>query len=58
VTARDANAMIIFTETFFAWARSISKTDADSMGKIGISYDVEHVDPEASKKVLLMCHEL
>jgi len=58
VTARDGMAMIAFTETFFDWAKAVSAADADAMGRIGISYDVEHVDPEATKTALLMCKEL
>jgi hypothetical protein len=58
VTARDGAAMITFTHTFFDWAMSISATDAALMGKIGISFDVEHINPEDSKAALLLCQEL
>jgi hypothetical protein len=50
--------MITFTRTFFEWASQISHEDAMLMGKIGISYDVEHVNPEDSKAALLLCQEL
>jgi hypothetical protein len=58
VTARNGSAMISFTRTFFDWAMKISAADAALMGRIGISYDVEHVDPEDSKTALLLSRDL
>lgn len=45
VVSKDGSKMIEFTNTFFDWAASIPLDVAESMGKIGISYDVEHLDP-------------
>jgi len=58
VTEKDGEAMRDFTVKFFTWARSISAQDAAAMETIGISFDVEHMDPEVSKAVLIMCREL
>lgn len=58
VTSKDGNAMVTFTETFFRWASSISAADAAAMGRIGVSYDVEHIGPDFTKQVLLMGQDL
>ena len=58
VTARDGAAMITFTKTFFDWVMQISPSDAALMGRIGISYDVEHVNPEDSKAAMLLSRKL
>lgn len=58
VTKRDGNAMITFTNMFFRWIGRIPISDADQMGRIGLSYDVERFDPEIIKKALLLGQEL
>lgn len=58
VTARDGNAMVQFTRTFFDWVSGITPTDARAMGRIGVSYDVEHVHPDFTKRSLLLAQEL
>ena len=58
VTAKDGAAMLQFTETFFRWIATISHTDATAMGRIGISFDVEHMSSEDTKTVLLRCQQL
>ena len=58
VTAKDGAAMLQFAETFFRWIATISHTDATAMGRIGISFDVEHMSSEDTKTVLLRCQQL
>jgi len=58
VTKRDGNTMITFTNRFFRWIGSFPISDADQMGRIGLSYDVERFDPEIIKKALLLGQEL
>jgi hypothetical protein len=55
VTARDGEAMLRFTEVFFDWLDTFSAQDALRVGKIGISYDVEHMSPSYTERVLLLC---
>ncbi len=57
VTDRNGPAMITFTNTFFDWAETISPSDAELMGAIGISYDVERLDAEVSRTALLLCRD-
>lgn len=57
VTERSGPAMMTFTATFFDWAESISPEDAEEMGAIGVSYDVERLDAEVSKAALLLGRE-
>ena len=54
VVSKDGSKMIEFTNTFFDWAASIPSDVAVSMGKIGISYDVEHLDPTFTRDGLLL----
>jgi len=54
VTQKDGAAMIQFTKTFFDWLDGIPADVALSMGKVGISYDVEHLDPEFTKQALML----
>lgn len=58
VVEKSAEKMIRFTNTFFAWASSIPADIADSMGTIGISFDVEHIDPAATKTALQTAQQL
>ena len=58
VTTRDPEPMMEFTHSFFAWASAIPEAVAATMGTIGISYDVEHINPEATKEVLTTAQEL
>jgi hypothetical protein len=55
VTARSGLAMIQFTNASFDWATAVSQTDSDRMGRIGISYDVEHLSPTDTETALLLC---
>lgn len=57
VTAHDGDAMVQFTHTFFDWVDTISAFEAAAIGRIGISYDVEHVDPAYTERVLALCRE-
>ena len=57
VTAHDGDAMVQFTHTFFDWVDTISAYDAAAIGRIGISYDVEHFDPVYTERVLALCRE-
>ena len=58
VVEKSSEKMLQFTNTFFTWASSIPADVAVSMGTIGISFDVEHIDPEATKSALLLAQEL
>jgi hypothetical protein len=58
VTAKDGNAMVEFTKTFFGWVCGIDPVEAGAMGRIGLSYDVEHVHPDFTKRALLLAQEL
>jgi len=58
VVEKSSEKMIAFTRTFFNWASSIPADVAASMGTIGISYDVEHIDPEATKTALQLSQQL
>ena len=57
VVSKDGSKMIEFTNTFFDWAASIPRDVAISMGKIGISYDIEHLDPKFTKQGLMLAQE-
>jgi hypothetical protein len=58
VVEKSAEKMLQFTQTFFIWASSIPADVAVSMGTIGISYDVEHIDPEATRNALQLAQQL
>lgn len=58
VVEKSTEKMLQFTNTFFKWAASIPADVAVSMGTIGISFDVEHIDPVATKSALLLAQEL
>lgn len=58
VVSKNGSSMVEFTRTFFAWVSSIPADVALSMGKIGISYDVEHLDPEFTKAALTIARDL
>ena len=58
VVEKSGAKMSQFTSTFFAWAAAIPKDVATSMGTIGISYDVEHIDPDSTKSTLLLAQQL
>jgi hypothetical protein len=58
VVSKNGSSMLEFTRTFFKWVVSIPSDVAVSMGRIGISYDVEHVDPEYTRQVLILASEL
>jgi hypothetical protein len=49
--------MMQFTNTFFDWAASIPRDVAVSMGKIGVSYDVEHLDPKYTRDALILAQD-
>jgi hypothetical protein len=57
VVSKDGSKMIEFTNTFFDWVATIPRDVAISMGKIGISYDVEHLDPTFTRDGLLLAQE-
>jgi hypothetical protein len=58
VTSRDGQAMITFTHTFFRWLLTIPESEALLMGKIGLSFDVEHMHPDYVREVLLLARDL
>jgi hypothetical protein len=58
VFEKSGDKMLQFTNTFFTWAASIPADVAVGMGTIGLSYDVEHIDPEATKSALLLAQDL
>ena len=58
VVEKNGTAMIQFTRTFFNWVSKIPADVAMSMGTIGISYDVEHLDPNTTKTALQLAQQL
>jgi hypothetical protein len=58
VVSDNGALMVQFVSTFFDWAASISADDAAKMGKIGLSFDVEHIDPEFTKEALQKAQSL
>ena len=58
VVEKSGSSMLTFTRTFFTWAAAIPADVARSMGTIGISFDVEHMDPNDTKTALLLAREL
>lgn len=52
VTAIDHKAMMMFTDAFFDWFGAIKEEEAANMGYVGISYDVEHMQPEHTENIL------
>jgi len=48
----DGNLMLQFIDTFFAWAQAIPAESIGSLGKIGLSFDVEHMRPASTKSAL------
>jgi hypothetical protein len=44
--------MVEFVGTFYKWAAGLDKATAYSLGKVGLSFDVEHMAPSATKEAL------
>ena len=58
VTERNSEAMLVFVFTFFNWVKTISPVDAALIGKFGISFDVEKLNPKDTKRqALIFCAE-
>lgn len=55
VTQKDEAAMMTFVSTFFNWVRTIKPKDAKTIGRIGISFDVEMISAGHVELVLLEC---
>lgn len=58
VVEKSAEKLLLFTRTFFTFLASIPADVADSLGTVGISFDVEHFDPEATKDALVLSQQL
>ena len=58
VVEKSGAKMLTFTRTFFKWVSAIPTDVAVSMGTIGISYDVEHLDPQDTKDALVLAQQL
>jgi hypothetical protein len=56
--SRDGTLMEAFIDTFFSWAASISEDQISGLGKIGITFDVEHMAPEATRSALMLAQSL
>ena len=48
----DGSQMMIFIDTFFNWARGIPVDTIPALGRIGLSFDVEHMSPVVTKEAL------
>ena len=58
VKSADGNLMETFVDTFFTWAASLSADTADSLGTIGLSFDVEHMPATSTLKSLQKAQNL
>ena len=54
----NGTAMVQFVDTFYAWARNVSVSDIALIGRVGLSYDVEHIDASYTKQALLKAQAL
>jgi hypothetical protein len=52
VVEKSGAKMLQFTHTFFDFMATLSADVAASLGPIGLSFDVEHIDPEYTKQSL------
>ena len=58
VESDNGTLMSIFVNTFFDWASSLSSSTADSLGPVGLSFDVEHMTPASTKSALQLAQSL
>ena len=48
----DGSFMLTFIDTFFEWAQKIPSDVVPTLGRIGLSFDVEHMPPAVTKTAL------
>ena len=48
----NGSFMLIFIDTFFAWAKTIPEDVIPKLGRIGLSFDVEHMPSDVTKQAL------
>jgi hypothetical protein len=58
VISGDGSLMDAFIDTFFRWAASIPTEIASTLGTIGLSFDVEHIDPSVTSVELQKAQRL
>ena len=54
----DGSFMITFIDTFFAWAQNVPDDVIPRLGRIGLSFDVEHMPPGVTKEALQKAQSL
>jgi len=52
VVTANGTKMRVFVDTFYRWAQGIDAATIPSLGKIGISFDVEHMDAASTQTAL------
>ena len=58
VESNDGSLMSVFVDTFFNWAGALSVDTVETLGSIGLSFDVEHMDPASTKIALKKAQSL
>jgi hypothetical protein len=58
VVSGDGALMVEFIDTFFAWARTIPAATAETLGKVGLSFDVEHMPASSTATALQRAQSL
>ena len=58
VVSGDGSLMVQFVDTFYAWASSLSEATAESLGTVGLSFDVEHMPPASTETALQRAQSL
>jgi hypothetical protein len=53
VTKLKVESMWKFTNSFFDWYQAIDEPTRQVMGLVGISYDVEHMEPTTTRDILI-----
>lgn len=58
VVEKNGAKMVEFVQTFFNWVQTIPASVATTMAPIGLSFDVEHIDPASTKSALTLAQSL
>ena len=58
VVSADGSLMETFVDTFFTWAASLSSETVNTLGSIGMSFDVEHMPAASTKSALQKAQSL
>ena len=58
VVSGDGTLMERFIDTFYRWASALTADVASTLGPIGLSFDVEHIDGALTKSALIKAQSL